>query len=135
MSSGEAASASFPVEFTEAFWIEDLDAASEAGGQAATEARATLEGEGAKPEELMRCGAEHGTDLAGCVKLYVPSRRPPGQWGMVFEGRRDDERGVFLSFIAFGVRHPPEDSPRWTVYERAHHRLHASEEAAGEAAS
>lgn len=135
MPNHEASGASFPVEFVKAFWTEDLDIATEAGKQAAAEARAKLEREGARTEDLMRCGVEQGTDLAGCVKLYVPSRRPPGPWGMVFEGRRDDALGVFLTFIAFGVRHPPSDSPRWTVYERAHHRLHASDEAAGEAPS
>lgn len=121
---------SFPVVFVEAFWAEDLEVSSTAAEQAAIERRAELERSGASVDELMRCGAEEGTDLTGCVKLYVPRRQPPGEWGMVLEGRQDDELGIFLSFLAFGVRHAASSSLRWTVYERAHHRLHAADEVA-----
>ena len=44
---------------------------------------------------------------------------------MVFRIEKQQERSV-LVFAAFGVRHHPPEANTPTVYEIAHHRLHAS---------
>lgn len=99
-----------------------MDASSAAGRQAAAAARALLEQAGVAPSELLRCDDHEGSALAGMFKLRVPLEDAVGPWGMVLQPLRV-ERTVYFGFVAFGVRHPPEESQRWSVYERAHHRL------------
>lgn len=67
-----------------------------------------------------------GTCLTRCLKLYIPlneeapSRAP---FGFVFQLHKDSDGKLFAQFIAFGERHPA--NPRtWSVYARAHRRLH-----------
>lgn len=83
---------------------------------------ATLRDSGAPSEWLLRCEAEgqDGTQLGGCVKLYIP--QPAGQWGAVLTGDEEAKKPA-LVLIAVGERHPPRP---WkpSVYEIAHRRLH-----------
>ncbi len=70
---------------------------------------------------LKRCQAEarDGTDLAGCVKTYVPW--PDGPWGIVFRAGKDPNRPFAIYTIAYGRRHPK--TGRTSVYEIASRRL------------
>ena len=44
---------------------------------------------------------------------------------MIFQAGRDLQTDRFyFDYVAFALRHPPSDSPRWSVYELAYHRLH-----------
>jgi hypothetical protein len=43
----------------------------------------------------------------------------------------DGAEGLYLVYLAFGLRHPPKDSARWSVYEFAYSRLHGRCPAAG----
>ncbi|MGI8439176.1 MAG: hypothetical protein ACR2NV_03085 [Thermoleophilaceae bacterium] len=36
----------------------------------------------------------------------------------------DGAERLYLVYLAFGLRHPPKDSARWSVYELAYSRLH-----------
>lgn len=47
--------------------------------------------------------ARNGTNLAGCVKTYVPW--PDGRFGAVFVAVSHPQRPLGLRAIAFGVRH------------------------------
>jgi len=38
-----------------------------------------------------------------------------------------DAQGLYLAFLAFGVRHPKPPSRQPSVYQRAHRRLHAGD--------
>lgn len=72
------------------------------------------------------CGAWKGrgrdvTVLPDCAKVYLP--QPVGRFGMVFRAIKIDGR-LHLAYLAFGVRHPPKDSRRPTVYQLAHQRIH-----------
>lgn len=89
--------------------------------------RASLEKNGVDLTKLQRCDAESpdGTRLSGLLKVYVPiTDGPPSErpFGFVFMPARD-ERGVHLSLVAYGERHPAPGSR--SVYERAHRRLHS----------
>lgn len=99
-----------------------MDATSAAGRQAAAAARVLLERAGIAPSKLLRCDDHEGSALAGMFKLRVPLEDPVGPWGIVLQPFRV-ERSIYFGFVAFGLRHPPYQSQRWTVYERAHHRL------------
>ena len=66
-----------------------------------------------------------GTQLADCVKLYVPIGQEGASaapYGFVFALRKV-EGALVLRMLAFGERHPvnPRTHP---VYSRAHRRLH-----------
>lgn len=116
------------VSFNDAWLAEDLHGASTTAQNIARETRERLERDGvtfASPP-LRHCDAEarDGTRLAGCLKLYVPEAADPtaSPWGLVFRVARDDH-GLFLRALAFGVRHPPENSNKPTVYQLADKRL------------
>jgi hypothetical protein len=68
----------FAVRVDEATLAEDLAHATRAGRAAIIEMVDSLRSAGAPNTWLKRCQAEHidGTDLSGCVKLYIP--RPAG---------------------------------------------------------
>ncbi|HEX5309761.1 MAG TPA: hypothetical protein VFW38_11860 [Solirubrobacteraceae bacterium] len=94
-----------------------------AGRQAAEVARRDYE-RGGVPIEHLRRVQEHGRDgtvLPDCAKVYLPP--PTGRFGMIFRAIMVED-GPRLAFLAFGVRHHPQDSRRPTVYQLAHQRLH-----------
>ena len=117
--------ARFRVLFDDDAFNEDLSHASPAGRHEALAARKRLEKDGLTAPETKPClglGPE-GTQLGGCVKVYLPP--PAGPWGMVLRLVRDGP-GVALYCLAFGIRHPVQ---AWqpSVYRVADRRLHAGE--------
>lgn len=116
-----------PVVFDDEAWAEDMNRATDAGRMAAQAARQEFESRGAPIGELQACDPEGpgGTQLEHCVKVYVPA--PAGPHGMVFEIVRDANDRLGLAYVAFGLRHPPEQSRQPAVYQVAHRRLHMSE--------
>jgi hypothetical protein len=113
----------FAVRFDAEALAEDLHHATAAGRLVCERERARLEREGVPADELKACQAEgrEGTELAGCVKTYLP--QPDGPWGMVFAGDRELDGTPVLVCLAFGLRHPMR---AWqpSVYHVAHWRLH-----------
>ena len=112
----------FPVHVDERELAEDLAHASEAGRAAIEPIIQRLMADGAPVPWLKQCDAEarDGTQLPGCVKLYIP--QPAGQWGAVFLGGSvDGSPKLFL--LAVGERHPGVPW-RPSVYEIGHRRLH-----------
>jgi hypothetical protein len=101
---------------------EDLAHATAAGRAAIAPFIDQLKSAGVPKSWLKGCQAEgrDGTQLAGCVKIYVP--QPNGKFGMVCRAVDVDSR-LRLEFLAFGVRHHPKESHAPTVYELAHRRL------------
>jgi len=114
---------SFPAHFDPDGWEEDLSRTTPAGREAAEATRRTYERDGIPVEHLRRVEGEgrDGTVLPDCAKVYLP--RPVGRFGMVFRAIKIDGR-LHLAYVAFGVRHPPKDSRRPTVYQLAHQRIH-----------
>lgn len=110
-----------PVVFNDEFWADDMARASAAAKTVAGVARVRLETQGVELSSLKPCDDHDGAELHGLFKLYLPLGDPVGRWGLVLEPRKRDA-GLFFFTWAFGVRHPPADSPRWSVYERAHYR-------------
>ncbi|MGH3993386.1 MAG: hypothetical protein ACRDSN_13105 [Pseudonocardiaceae bacterium] len=113
----------FAVRVDDAVLDEDLAHATDAGRTAIGRAIRDFERGGIRAVWLKRCQPDHqdGTDLPGCVKVYIPL--PDGQWGAVFTA--DVADGVpTLVLLAAGHRHPLQP---WTpsVYHVAHRRLHA----------
>lgn len=109
-------------------WRDEVERFGErtAARSAAERERAQLEQDGIDLSALERCDAEgpDGTRLGGLVKVYVPiTEGPPSErpFGFVFAPARDG-RGLFLTLVAYGERHPPAGTR--SVYERAHRRLH-----------
>ena len=114
----------YRVVFDSAAIAEDLKHATTAAREIGEQAVARLTREGITKEQLFPCRAEErdGTRLPGCLKTYLPW--PDGRCGMVFEFRFDSD-GPRLFCLAFGIRHPPRDSRRPSVYQVADRRLHA----------
>lgn len=112
----------FPVHVDERELAEDLGHASEAGRAAIEAMIERLNADGVPKDWLKQCDAEarDGTQLAGCVKLYIP--QPAGRWGAVLLGGSLDRRPT-LFLLAVGERHPGVPW-RPSVYEIAHRRLH-----------
>jgi hypothetical protein len=113
----------FRVVFDSDAITEDLAHATKAAREIGERAVRRLERDGITSEQLHACKAEErdGTHLPSCVKTYLP--QPAGRCGMVLR-LKVDEHGPFLFCLAFGVRHPPRDSHRPSVYQVAHRRLH-----------
>jgi len=109
--------------FDDAAFAEDLSRASDTGRQVALATRNEYEQNGVPVDHLLACDEEgtDGTQLAHCVKVYLP--HPDGKFGMVFRIERREGRSL-LAYAASGVRHHPRDSHAPTVYEIAHRRLH-----------
>jgi hypothetical protein len=119
----EPAGARFPLRVDEALLAEDLAHATQAGRAAIAAELGRLRRDGVPIARLYRCQPDHrdGTDLGGCVKIYIPA--PDGPWGAVFAG--DQVAGeATLVLVAVGRRHPPQP---WapSVYHVAHQRLHS----------
>jgi hypothetical protein len=108
--------------FDDGAFAEDLNRASDTGRQVAFATRNGYEQNGVPVDHLLACDEEgtDGTQLAHCVKVYLP--HPNGKFGMVFRIERR-EGGSLLAYAAFGVRHHPRNSHALTVYEIADHRL------------
>ncbi len=119
----DTAARGFPAHFDPDGWEEDLARTTPAGREAAEAARRAYEQSGIPFEHLRRVEQEgrDGTVLPDCAKVYLP--QPAGQFGMVFRAIKIGGR-LHLAYLAFGVRHPPKDSRRPTVYQLAHQRIH-----------
>jgi len=115
-----------PTSFDDALFAADLDRASDRGRELLVGARARMEREGVMAHERRSCATGHpsGTDLPGCVKVYVPDMA--GRWRMVFRVARLADGHLGLVYLASGVAHLPRDSRRRDVYELAHYRLHGA---------
>lgn len=113
--------ARYEVLFDDDAFDEDLAHATAAGTEVALAARDRLAREGVTADACKPCLAEgpDGTQLPGCVKLYLPP--PAGQWGLVLRLALRSGEPV-LYHVAFGVRHPGR---AWqpSVYQVAHRRL------------
>lgn len=120
--------ARFPARFAPGAFSRDVAAAGDAGAAIARAARREYESRGIPTSQLKPCHAEgrDGTNLAHCVKSYLP--QPDGRWGIVFKVQIVDGRPR-MDFLAFGMRHHPPGSHAPTVYQIAHERLHADEQA------
>lgn len=116
--------------FPAGVWSTDVEVRYPAQSRArlvAEESRRVFERDGVPERELRACEAEgpDGTELGGCLKLYLPlgqgdpHERP---FGMVFVdvGREQPE----LVMLAYGARHQPPQAHADSVYRRAHRRLH-----------
>ena len=113
----------FPAIFDESILSIDQERLPAAAAEALRSLRTQTERHGGIPQErLKRChgDARDGTDLAGCVKTYLPW--PDGPWGVVFRAGEEPDRPFALYTIAFSVRHP--EPGRTSVYRLAHRRLH-----------
>jgi hypothetical protein len=106
--------------FNEARWSTDVQRLGARGRQLAEATRHRLERDGVALPELHRCQAEgpEGTQLAGCVKLYLDD------WRLVFVGAATRDGRPALLCIALGLGHPPADSTAPSAYRIAHRRLH-----------
>jgi len=111
-------------------WLQEVERyTSERVKQVAIAARELIDVQGGlAPDQLRRCepAGEDGTELAGCVKAYLPldesapSSRP---YAFVLRWAIDEKKGrPQLVFVAFGERHPRSGTK--TAYARAHERLH-----------
>jgi hypothetical protein len=114
-----------PALFDGAAFADDAARAGGSGGDVARSARSVYGAEGVPIAELRACQREgsDGTQLANCVKVYLPP--PVGRFGMVFRIEKREGR-TLLVYAAFGIRHHPAESNAETVYEIAHRRLHSS---------
>ena len=117
----ESAGPAFEVRVDDEALAEDLDHGSEAARAAIEPAIRELEEGGAAVKSLRPCedDARDGTQLGGCVKLYIP--QPSGPWGAVFNIDEEASKPA-LVLIAVGERHPGRPW-RASVYEIAHRRL------------
>ncbi len=110
--------------FDEQAIAEDLVRLSAAGRGAIEAAREDFEHAGVPVDRLRACHGEHdsGTDLPGCVKVYIPNWG--GDWRIVFQIAADEAGELLLSYIASGIGHQPRGARAPDVYQIAHHRLH-----------
>lgn len=116
--------------FPAGVWEADVEGRYPESSRARTvaeQSRRAFERDGVPEEELQACEAEgpEGTQLAGCLKVYLPlgpsdPRQRP--FGMVFIDVGKEEPALVL--LAFGVRHQPQGAHAESVYRRAHERLH-----------
>jgi hypothetical protein len=113
----------FVVGVNDVLLEEDLAHTTAAGRAAIAPLIDQLKITGVPKSWLKGCQAEgrDGTQLPGCVKIYVP--QPTGKFGIISKVIEVDRR-LRLEFLAFGVRHHPKGSHALTVYQIAHRRLH-----------
>jgi hypothetical protein len=115
------------VRFDEVVWREAVRGFSGEPLQIAASARLAAERQGVALAEVLPCEAQgpDATQLAGCVKLYLPpGGGPPSErpYAFVFRLARASEGEIVWLFVAFGHRHPKPGVR--SVYERAHRQLH-----------
>ena len=116
-------SAHAPVAFDELLWQEDLEREGDPGAQVARSYRERFELHGQRIDDLQQTRQDGPVALPASAKVYLPDAN--GRWSMIFEFARDPQTGRhYLAYVAFGQRHPPSWSPKWTVYELAYYRLH-----------
>jgi hypothetical protein len=113
-----------PVHFDDALFAADLARFPAAGQQAVEAARGRYERTGVPAEERRQCHADHpsGTQLPGCMKVYVPDFGGP--WRIVFQIAWLAENELGLEYVAASVGHVPRGTRRRDVYQLAHYRLH-----------
>ena len=120
-----AADRRLPVRFDEPLWQDVLGGVTRQHQQIASAARSAVECDGVALSDVHPCAA-HGTDgteLAGCVKLYLPvSDGPPSLRPFGFVLRLRHNGSFYWALVAFGPRHPRPGVH--SVYERAHRQLH-----------
>lgn len=114
-----------PVVFKDALFAADVKRLGARGRLAMHAMRQRLERDGVGLDERAACQADHaaGTQLAGCMKVYVPARG--GAWRIVFQVARLADGRLGLVYVAAGVGHLPGGIRR-DVYDLAHFRLHGS---------
>jgi hypothetical protein len=114
-----------PVLFDDPAWAQDMSRATAAAREVGEAARREYETHGVPLDQLRACDPEgpDGTQLAHCVKLYLP--QPHGRYGIVFAIERDARGWLRLAFAAFGLRHPSRSARQPSVYQIANRRLHA----------
>lgn len=113
-----------PTHFDDETLEHDLARLPQTARLALRELRRDIKRAGGLPlSHLKGCQSEgrDGTNLAGCVKTYVPW--PEGRYGLVLTAVEHPTRSWALRAIALGVRHPPRDANVPTVYQIAHGRL------------
>lgn len=110
-------------------WEVDLRASSPTARRHAEHWRLRVEIAGGIRErelKLTRAQDDAGFDLPGCVKVRIPDPHADdptvSPWGAVLSLRRAADGPVFV-VLAFGLCHPPVDSPCPSVYQRTHRRL------------
>lgn len=106
--------------------MERLDPRSRARLQAQRARRDIEAGKVRLDWQLCEPEGADGTNLRGCVKLYVPldaEGASAAPFGFVFRLVQNPDRSLAWSLIAFGVRHPSNRKTH-SVYKRAHKRLH-----------
>ena len=119
----------WPVTFDPTAWEIDLHAATPVARAHAERWRTEIERAGGIPHDQRlptRADDDGGMDLPNCAKtrLPYPDDHDPdiSPWGAVLRaGVRAS--GPYLSFLAFGLRHPDPAGPTPSVYQRAHRRL------------
>ena len=109
--------------FDDRLFEADLRRVPEVGRDALRSARARFEQDGVSATDRRLCQAEHpsGTQLPGCLKVYIPDFGGP--WRIVQITRFADD-ALGLEYVAAGLGHPPAAGVRRSVYELAHYRLH-----------
>lgn len=121
---GQARRPHAPVYFNDALFAADVARLPQRGRLALQAARARYERNGVRADERRRCDPEHhsGTQLVGCVKVYIPDFG--GRWRIVFQIALLPSAELGLAYVAAGVAHLRRDSRSRDVYELAHFRLH-----------
>ena len=112
-----------------AAWEADLRAATPTARQHAERWRLRNEMRGGLAHDELkatRAQDDGGLDLPGCVKTRIPDPADDdpanSPWGAVMV-LANDQHGLYLDFLAFGLRHPDAAGRTPSVYERAHRRL------------
>lgn len=117
------------VRFDLPAWTADLRAATPTARAHAERWRLRIEVTSGIPHTELKATRpeDDSVPLPHCVKTRIPD---PGDddphtspWGAVLLAARDTH-GLYLIFLAFGVRHPDPSGRLLSVYQRAHRRLH-----------
>src|SRR4051812_46710891 len=98
------------VRFDEAVWREAVRGFSRRPLEIATSARSDAVRRGVALADVLPCEAlgPDRTELAGCVKLYLPlADRPPSDrsFAFVLQLAREPDATLVWVFVAFGPRH------------------------------
>jgi len=101
-----------PVHFDDALFEADVARLPEHARAALRSARPRLERDGVPASERRRCEAAHpsGTDLPGCMKVYVPDFQGP--WRIVLQVALLPDGALGLEYLAAGRGHVPSGTRR-----------------------
>jgi hypothetical protein len=107
--------------FDDRLFEADLRRVPEVGRDALRSARARFEQDGVSATDRRLCQAEHpsGTQLPGCLKVYIPDFGGP--WRIVQITRFADD-ALGLEYVAAGLGHPPAAGVRRSVLMPTVHR-------------